>query len=76
MGISSSLVFIAAGAILKWAVTATVVGRRPRDSRRDPHGRRRRRSRALADLLVELRGGFGASNTTTTVARDEPTIYR
>ena len=75
MGISVSLVFIAVGAILKWAVTATasgvdlgtvgivlmVVG--------------------AVGLLLSLVfwsswGGFGARGGTTTVVRDEPTTLR
>jgi hypothetical protein len=71
MGISVSLIFIAAGAILKWAVTATtagvdlatvgvvlmVVG--------------------AVGLLLSLLfwsswGGFGARPATTTVVRDDP----
>jgi hypothetical protein len=76
MGISASLVLIAAGAILKWAVTATtsginlgtvgvvlmIVG--------------------AVGLLLSLVfwsswGGFGSrSGATTTVVRDEPTTPR
>jgi hypothetical protein len=74
MGISGSLVLIAVGAILKWAVTASVSGV------------------SLPTIGVILMvvgavglvlslifwstwGGFGSSRTTT-VVRDEPTIYR
>jgi hypothetical protein len=72
MGISASLVLIAAGAILKWAVTATtsginlgtvgvvlmIVG--------------------AAGLLLSLAfwsswGGFGSRTGATAVVRDEPT---
>jgi hypothetical protein len=76
MGISVSLVLIAVGAILKWAVTATtsgvnlgtvgvvlmIVG--------------------AVGLLLSLVfwsswGGFGArAGGTTTVVRDEPPVYR
>jgi hypothetical protein len=76
MGISASLVLIAAGAILKWAVTATtsginlgtvgvvlmIVG--------------------AVGLLLSLVfwsswGGFGSrSGATATVVRDEPTTLR
>jgi hypothetical protein len=75
MGISTSLVLIAAGAILKWAVSATtsgvnlhtvgvvlmVVG--------------------LVGLVLSLVfwsswGGFGARASRTTVVRDEPPVYR
>jgi hypothetical protein len=75
MGISVSLVFIAVGAILKWAVTATtsgvnlgtvgivlmIVG--------------------AVGLLLSLVfwsswGGFGTRGGTTTVVRDEPTTLR
>jgi hypothetical protein len=76
MGISASLVLIAAGAILKWAVTATtsginlgtvgvvlmIVG--------------------AVGLLLSLAfwsswGGFGSrSGATATVVRDEPTTLR
>ena len=76
MGISASLVLIAAGAILKWAVTATtsginlgtvgvvlmIVG--------------------AVGLVVSLAfwsswGGFGSrSGATATVVRDEPTTLR
>ena len=76
MGISVSLVFIAIGAILKWAVTATtsgvnlgtvgvvlmVVG--------------------AVGLLLSLVfwsswGGFGGrTSARTTIVRDDPTLYR
>jgi hypothetical protein len=77
MGISTSLLFIAAGAILKWAVTATasgvnlhtvgvvlmIVG--------------------VVGLVLSLVfwsswGGFGGRRRaeTTTVVRDEPVTYR
>jgi hypothetical protein len=76
MGISTSLVLIAAGAILKWAVSATtsgvnlhtvgvvlmIVG--------------------LVGLVLSLVfwsswGGFGArASSRTTVVRDEPPVFR
>ena len=75
MGISTSLVLIAAGAILTWAVTATVSG--------IDLG-------AVGVVLMVVGavglvlslifwsswGGFGGRNTTTTVVRDEPITYR
>jgi hypothetical protein len=74
MGISTSLLFIAAGAILKWAVTATVSGV----------------DLATVGVVLMVVGavglvlslvfwsswgGFGARSTTT-VVRDEPITYR
>jgi hypothetical protein len=76
MGISGSLVLIAAGAILKWAVTATVSGVN---------------LHTIGVILMVVGavglvlsvifwsswGGFGAGrSSTTTVVRDEPTLYR
>jgi hypothetical protein len=75
MGISTSLVLIAAGAILKWAVTASVSGVD---------------LQAVGVVLMIVGavglvlslifwsswGGFGGRNTTTTVVRDEPITYR
>jgi Domain of unknown function (DUF6458) len=75
MGISGSLVLIAAGAILKWAVTATVSGVN---------------LQTIGVILMVVGivglvlslifwsswGGFGGSSRRTTVVRDEPTIYR
>jgi hypothetical protein len=75
MGISTSLVLIAAGAILKWAVTASVSGVD---------------LQAVGVVLMIVGavglvlslifwsswGGFGSRNTTTTVVRDEPITYR
>jgi hypothetical protein len=75
MGISGSLVLIAAGAILKWAVTATVSGVN---------------LQTIGVILMVVGavglvlslvfwsswGGFGSSSRTTTVVRDEPTTYR
>jgi hypothetical protein len=76
MGISSSLILIAAGAILKWAVTATVSGIN---------------LQTIGVILMVVGavglvlslifwstwGGFGGSSArSTTVVRDEPTIYR
>jgi hypothetical protein len=74
MGISTSLVFIAAGAILKWAVTATVSGVN---------------LQTVGVVLMVIGviglvlslvfwsswGGFG-SRRETTVVRDEPITYR
>jgi hypothetical protein len=74
MGISTSLVLIAAGAILKWAVTASVSGVD---------------LQAVGVVLMIVGavglvlslifwsswGGFGSRNTTT-VVRDEPISYR
>ena len=54
MGIGTSIFLIAVGAILKFAVTASVSGIEAGDGRRDPHGRRRDRT---ADLAVPDRVG-------------------
>jgi hypothetical protein len=74
MGISGSLILIAVGAILKWAVTATVSGV-------NVHtvgvilmvvgavGL------VLSLIFWSTWGGFGSSRATT-VVRDEPTLYR
>jgi uncharacterized protein DUF6458 len=75
MGISGSLVLIAIGAILKWAVTATVSGVD---------------LQTVGVILMVVGGvgfvlslifwstwgGFGGASRRTTVVRDEPTIYR
>jgi hypothetical protein len=75
MGISGSLVLIAIGAILKWAVTATVSGVD---------------LQTVGVILLVVGavglvlslifwstwGGFGGTSRRTTVVRDEPTIYR
>jgi hypothetical protein len=75
MGISTSLVLIAAGAILKWAVSATasgvnlhtvgvvlmIVGAV---------------GLVLSLIFWSSWGGFGSRNATTTVVRDEPMTYR
>ena len=75
MGISTSLVLIAVGAILKWAVTATVSGVD---------------LQAVGVVLIVVGavglvlslifwsswGGFRGRNTTMTVVRDEPLTYR
>ena len=75
MGISTSLVLIAAGAILKWAVTASVSGVD---------------LQAVGVVLMVVGaiglvlslifwsswGGFRRRNTTMTVVRDEPLTYR
>jgi hypothetical protein len=74
MGISGSLVLIAIGAILKWAVTATVSGV----------------SLQTVGVILMVVGAVGlvlslifwstwggfSSSRTTTVVRDEPTLYR
>jgi hypothetical protein len=75
MGISTSLVLIAAGAILKWAVTASVSGLD---------------LQTVGVVLMVVGavglvlslifwsswGGFGGRDRTTTVVRDEPITYR
>ncbi|MDX6628149.1 MAG: hypothetical protein QOH00_395 [Gaiellales bacterium] len=74
MGISGSLILIAVGAILKWAVTATVSGVN---------------LQTIGVILMVVGavglvlslifwstwGGFGGPRRTT-VVREEPTIYR
>jgi hypothetical protein len=74
MGISGSLVLIAVGAILKWAVTATVSG-----VSLDTVGVILMVvgvvGLVLSVIFWSSWGGFGASRTTT-VVRDEPTLYR
>ena len=76
MGISTSLVLIAAGAILKWAVSATVSG-----VNLHTVGVVLMVVGAVGLVLSLIFwsswGGFGArSNSTTTVVRDEPITYR
>jgi hypothetical protein len=76
MGISGSLILIAAGAILKWAVSATVSG-----INLDTIGVILMVVGAVGLVLSLIFwsswGGFGGSaSRTTTVVRDEPTIYR
>jgi hypothetical protein len=76
MGISGSLILIAAGAILKWAVTATVSGVN---------------LQTVGVILMVVGavglvlslffwsswGGFGSSSSrSTTIVRDEPTSFR
>ena len=75
MGISTSLVLIAAGAILKWAVSAStsgvnlhtvgvvlmVVGAV---------------GLVLSLIFWSSWGGFGGRASRTTVVREEPTVYR
>jgi hypothetical protein len=74
MGISASLVLIAIGAILKWAVTATVSG-----INLDTVGVVLLIVGAVGLLLSLIFwsswGGFGARERTT-VVRDEPITYR
>ena len=76
MGISVSLVFIAVGAILKWAVTATVSGVDLGNVGVV------RMIVGVVGLLLSLVfwsswGGFGArGRSSTTVVRDEPTTLR
>jgi len=74
MGISGSLVLIAIGAILKWAVTATVSGVSVQTVGVilmivGAVGL------VLSLIFWSTWGGFGSSRTTT-VVRDEPTLYR
>ena len=77
MGISTSLVLIAAGAILKWAVSATVSG-----VNLHTVGVVLMIVGAVGLVLSLIFwsswGGFGARKnaTTTTVVRDEPMTYR
>ena len=54
MGIGVSLILIAAGAILTWAVNATVSGVDINTIGVILHGRRRGRPRPVARVLVEL----------------------
>jgi hypothetical protein len=75
MGISTSLVLIAVGAVLKWAVSATtsgvnlhtvgvvlmIVGAV---------------GLVLSLIFWSSWGGFGRTAQTTTVVRDEPTTFR
>ena len=74
MGISTSLIFVAVGAILKWAVTASVSG-----VNLDTVGVVLMIVGAVGLVLSLIFwsswGGFGA-RTTTTVVRDEPITYR
>ena len=75
MGISVSLIFIAVGAILKWAVTATVSG-----VDLGTVGIVLMIVGAVG-LLLSLAfwsswGGFGRRSDTTTVIRNEPTTLR
>jgi hypothetical protein len=69
MGISASLIFIAAGAILKWAVTATTAG-----INLNTVGVVLLIVGAVGLVLSLIFwsswGGFGARNATTTVVRD------
>jgi Domain of unknown function (DUF6458) len=74
MGISGSLVLIAIGAILKWAVTATVSGVSVQTVGVilmivGAVGL------VLSLIFWSTWGGFGSSRTTT-VVRDDPTLYR
>ena len=74
MGISTSLVLVAIGAILKWAVTASVSG-----VNLETVGVVLMVVGAVGLLLSLVFwsswGGFGTRNTTT-VVRDEPITYR
>ena len=74
MGISTSLVLVAVGAILKWAVTASVSG-----VNLETVGVVLMIVGAVGVVLSLLFwsswGGFGARHTTT-VVRDEPLTYR
>ena len=74
MGISGSLVLIAVGAILQWAVTATVSGVNVQTVGVILM------VVGIVGLVLSLIfwstwGGFGSSRSTT-VVRDEPTLYR
>ncbi len=75
MGISTSLVLIAAGAILKWAVSATVSG-----VNLHTVGVVLMIVGAVGLVLSLIFwsswGGFGGRSATTTVVRDEPMTYR
>jgi hypothetical protein len=76
MGISVSLVFIAIGAILKWAVTATTSG-----VNLDAVGVVLMVVGAVGLLLSLVFwsswGGFGGRTSgRTTIVRDDPTLYR
>jgi hypothetical protein len=75
MGISASLVLIAAGAILKWAVTATTSG-----VNLNTVGVVLMVVGAVGLLLSIIFwsswGGFGARAGSSTVVRDETTIQR
>ncbi len=75
MGISTSLVLIAAGAILTWAVTATVSG-----VDLGAVGVVLMVVGAIGLVLSLIYwsswGGFRGRNTTMTVVRDEPLTYR
>ena len=74
MGISGSLVLIAVGAILKWAVTATVSG-----LSLDTVGVILMVvgvvGLVLSVIFWSSWGGFGASKRAI-VVRDEPTVFR
>ncbi len=74
MGISTSLILVAVGAILKWAVTASVSG-----VNLETVGVVLMIVGAVGLVLSLIFwsswGGFGTRNTTT-VVRDEPTMYR
>ena len=56
MGIGVSLILIAVGAILTWAVETSVSGLDINAVGRDPDDRRARGLRALAGVLVDLVG--------------------
>ncbi len=75
MGISTSLLLVAVGAILKWAVTATVSG-----VNLQTVGVVLMIVGAVGLLLSLIFwsswGGFGGRRTTETVVRDEPVSYR
>ena len=75
MGISTSLLLVAVGAILKWAVTATVSGI---DLQTVGVVLMIVGAVGLVLSLVfwSSWGGFGARRTAATVVRDEPVSYR
>jgi hypothetical protein len=75
MGISLSLIFIAVGAILKWALTATTAG-----VNLDTVGVVLMVVGAVGLLLSLVFwsswGGFGTRTATTTAVREDPTSSR
>jgi hypothetical protein len=75
MGISTSLLLVAVGAILKWAVTATVSGV---DLQTVGVVLMIVGAVGLVLSLIfwSTWGGFRSRNATTTVVRDEPVSYR
>ena len=78
MGVGVSLILVAAGAILTWAVDATVSGSEHPHGRRHSDGCRGDRTRSLAHLLVELgplrQPQRGRDPQTTNVIDDGPAV--